>query len=318
MMNFEQIIFNHHSLPFREDYRDIDGAVTQFIDSYNRLRSSGIRTVLIHEEINDLWGKLILHEGKTFGQWLKQATHSPLREAISLFKKSITSYNPGSDPAFRDWPCMSACFQEDDIAAYTDSPVLMAAEKHQTSLLSMESSPVWGKRVLQVSYTWLREQNQDLQEESKSLFNHTSRESISEIKQLILQEKINPDTILHHWNYFFPKINRGKDIDRQIRELAQHPQYTNVLQSLLLIARHICAPNKPTDMHCSALKQLGLDASDESDTTKQKFGHTREFRFEERKEKCYHHLKFGSDIRVHYYVDNEAFHIGYIGSHLPI
>lgn len=97
-MNFDRIIFNYHSLPFPEDHPDMDGMIIQFIDSYNRLRAAGVRTVLIYEEMNNLWGPLVLQEGKTFGAWLVERgresrahNSSSLHEAILLFKNQSLS-----------------------------------------------------------------------------------------------------------------------------------------------------------------------------------------------------------------------------------
>lgn len=304
----------------------MDGMIIQFIDSYNRLRAAGVRTVLIYEEMNNLWGPLVLQEGKTFGAWLveqgresRAQNSSSLHEAILLFKKSITQYNLIKDADYSYWPCMSACFSEKDLAEYVDSPVLMAAEKYQLTILSMASTLAWQRRQLQVIYTWMLGQNGALQKKNQHIYNHTTKESIAEIKKYLLQQRLAPDTIIKYWQYFFPGIERGIDVDEQLHKLACHPQYAGVLQTLLTIAHNICSPNRPTDMNCTALKELGIDASDESDTTKHTYGVTRNFRFQGgRIVRCYHHLKFGNGIRLHYYVDTTAFHIGYIGSHLPI
>lgn|GEM_PF-3016122 len=304
----------------------MDGMIIQFIDSYNRLRAAGVRTVLIYEEMNNLWGPLVLQEGKTFGAWLVERgresrahNSSSLHEAILLFKKSITQYNLIKDADYSSWPCMSACFSEKDLAEYVDSPVLMAAEKYQLTILSMVSTPAWQRRQLQVIYTWMLGQNGALQKKNQHIYNHTTKESIAEIKKYLLQERLAPDAIIKYWQYFFPGIERGIDVDEQLHKLACHPQYAGVLQTLLTIAHNICPPNRPTDMNCTALKELGINASDESDTTKHTYGATRDFRFQGgRIVRCYHHLKFGNGIRLHYYVDTTAFHIGYIGSHLPI
>lgn len=325
-MNFDRIIFNYHSLPFPEDHPDMDGVVIQFIDSYNRLRAAGVRTVLIYEEKSNLWGSLVLQKGKTFGRWLvergresRAQNSSSLHEAISLFKKSITQYNLIKDVDYSSWPCMSACFSEQDLAKYVDSPVLMAAEKYQLTILSMASTLAWQKSQLQVIYTWMLEKNGILEERNQYICNHTTKESIAEIKKYLLQQRLAPDTIIQYWHYFFPGIERGIDVDEQLRELACRPQYAGVLQTLLTIAHNICPPKRPTDMHCTALKELGIDASDESDTTKHTYGKTRDFRFQGGNiVRCCHHLKFGDGIRLHYYVDTTAFHIGYVGSHLPI
>lgn len=304
----------------------MDEVVIQFIDSYNRLRAAGVHTVLIYEEMNSLWGTLVLQKGKTFGKWLvergresRQQNSSFLHEAISLFKKSITQFNLVNDVDYRSWPCMSAYFSEKGAARCIDSPVLMAAEKYQLTILSMGSIPAWQKRQLQVIYTWMLEQNDTLQERTQYICNHTTKESITEIKKYLFQQRIDPESVITYWQYFFPGINRGIDINEQLRELARQPQYVGVFQTLLIIAHNICPPNKPTDMHCTALKRLGIDASDESDTTKSTYGNTRDFHFQGGiTVRCYHHLKFGNGIRLHYYVDEVAFHIGYIGSHLPI
>lgn len=325
-MNFDRIIFNYHSLPFPEDHPDVDGVVIQFIDSYNRLRAAGVRTILIYEEMNSLWGALVLQKGKTFGEWLvkqgrkcRQHNISSLYEAISLFKKAITQYNIINDADYQTWPYMSACFVEKDLDAYVDSPVLMAAEKYQLTILSMASTLAWQRRQLQVVYTCMLEQDGTFQKKNQYICNHTTKESITDIKKYIIQQRPDAEVIIRYWQYFFPGINRGVNINEQLRELACHPQYVGVLQTLLIIAHNICPPKKPTDMHCTALKKLGINASDESDTTKNTYGHSRDFHFPGGIViRCYHHLKFGNGIRLHYYVDSVAFHIGYIGSHLPI
>lgn len=54
-------------------------------------------------------------------------------------------------------------FSEKDLAEYVDSPVLMAAEKYQLTILSMVSTPAWQRRQLQVIYTWMLGQNGALQ-----------------------------------------------------------------------------------------------------------------------------------------------------------
>lgn len=322
-MEFDRIIFNNHSLPFPADHSDVDGAVLQFIDSYSRLHSAAVRTILLDVQPNCFWGDLMLQGEMSFGQWLVEqgrrsriCNDSELHEKIMLFKKSITSYNISCDLDYSNWACLSAHFQEEGVERHDDSPVLMAAEKYGLSILSMDSAPVWQKSRLKVVYIW----GEDLKESPpKFVYNHSSRVSIVEVKLLILGNAPNLQMVLKYWAYFFPKINRGRDVDNQLRKLASRPQYQHVLCALLQIAekinRHGCCP---TDLNLTVLRQLGIDASDESDRTKKEYGDTRKFRFFDRPSLyCFKHLKFSDGIRVHYIIDQEAFHIGYIGSHLP-
>lgn len=322
-MEFDRIIFNHHSLPFPTDHSDVDGAVLQFIDSYSRLNSAEVRTILLDAQPSCLWGNLMLQREVSLGQWLVEqgkksriCNDSELHDKLMLFKKSITSYNISCDLDYADWACLSAHFQEEGLARHDDSSVLMAAEKYGLSILSMNSAPVWQKSRLKAVYIW----GEDLIEyPPKYVYNHSSEASIAEIKLLILENAPSIQMLLKYWTYFFPKIKRGRDVDDQLLVLSRRPQYQHVCKALLQIAEAINIHDGcPTALNLTVLRQLGINASDESDRTKQEYGDTRKFRFLDGPSLCcFMHLKFSDGIRVHYVIDQKAFHIGYIGSHLP-
>lgn len=326
MMNCEVAIFNHHSLPFQNKGDDIDEALLQFIDCFNRLRVIGIRTILFHEDIGDLWNKLVIFEDMTFAHWLqkqavifKKQNNSESLEKLNLFRHAISLFSYRQDAGYKDWACMGVQLDEKGMGQYVDSPVLMAAERHQTFLVSVFSASYWQKTQLQVIYKWFDVENNNIYDVTKIVYNYSTKESIWEIKQVILSQTPDPKLIIRYWEYFFPRINRGECINDQLCTLAQCKQYRAILQTLCKISHYICMPHKPTDLNLQRLQQLGINASDESDTTKKKYGKTRIFSFGKLGMKtCFKHLKFGEGVRVHYYVDEQAFHIGYMGKHLPI
>lgn len=326
MMNCELAIFNHHSLPFPNEEDDIDEALLQFIDCFNRLRVMGVRTILLHEDVGDLWNKLVIFENITFAHWLqrqavrfKQQNNSEDREKLNLFRHAISLFNYRQDAGYKDWPCMGVQLDEKGMRQYVDSPVLMAIEWYHTFLVSVLSAPCWRKTQLQVIYKWFNIEQNSIHDVKEVVYNYSTRESIETIKQAILVQSPDPKMLIRYWKYFFPRINRGEDVNDQLCALAQCKQYKAVLQTLCIISNYICRSHKPTDLHLQRLQQLGINASDESDTTKNKYGKTRVFSFGELGIKeCFKHLKFGDGIRVHYYVDEQAFHVGYIGGHLPI
>ncbi len=322
-MDFEKIIFNHHSLPFPLECKDVDDALEVFIKTCQCLRLRGVRTILIDGD-KDLWNKLKINDKTSFGAWLKRrgdfyrkAGNSSMCEQISRFKNSILNIDYRRDEDFLNWPCMSSCLSEQDLDAYQDSFVWMVSEKYSMMLISVVSRDAWKKKELTVEYSYIAENC--IERREKSLYNHTDKKSIEKIQELLIKRSIDIHTIKRYWGYFFPKIERGKNVDEQLDWLSTRPQYQRVLSDLHVIARRLQVVINTRAINIEEMKAWGVTASDESDSVKHSLARSRCFPFQNHTPRyCWTHLKYSDGVRVHYEIDEDGMHIGYIGKHLPI
>lgn len=322
-MNFTSVIFNHHSLPFSEECRFIDEAMVMFCTTYYRLRRSGVQTLLMDKDL-EIWSQLRVNEKTSFGMWLteqgnkyRRAGNSAMSELISRTKKMVLDRIDLQDAEYKEWACMSACFCEEDAEKCEDSPVLMAAEKRSMSMLSVRSRSVWEKVELQAVYTWIVESQ--LVTQKKRVYNFNDINSIQTIKKAVIEQTPDIQTILQSWGFFFPKIEKGKDVDEQLKWLSTRPQCRRVLSDLFVISSQLEEGKDPRSLNCEMMKDLGVEASDESDTVKNRLKDSRCFPFKDHTSRiCFKHLKYSDGVRLHYQMDEKGMHVGYIGTHLPI
>ncbi len=129
------------------------------------------------------------------------------------------------------------------------------------------------------------------------------------------KKKISSLALLQlHWDNEFPHLQKSNSVFEEMEKttLSQH--------SFLRIVENLFKLNKFLDNGENDIRKLG-NCSDESDTTKQKYGKTREFVFGTKPRRCYLHLKIWEiNWRIQFDIDHEKkiAHVGYIGTHLPI
>ena len=129
-----------------------------------------------------------------------------------------------------------------------------------------------------------------------------------------LNKVCNLEKLIKLWEEEFPRLIKSSTLFEFMEKTPLNKyDFSKIVENLFKL-------NKFLSLGKTDIRELG-NCSDESDTTKQKYGKTREFMFGMKRKRCYLHLKlWRMNWRIQFCIDykEKLAYVGYIGEHLPI
>ena len=232
--------------------------------------------------------------------------------------QAIVTKGPYIETFFNQSSSEHKCYLVNDSSVDVSMTSIVAAFFFDGVLASLKGAPNYENEIVIVSCC---EQNAGQQEVSLgNLFDPDMAESF--ISDYLQQNTNSWEELWKNRTALFPEIVFCEDVKEQLRKIDFSPSvYRNITRHLTVMNGYI-GKVKSVEITTPNYKQMGIDASEESEITLRHYGHERIFKCSDGNERLFSwhsKLKSKANLRIHFYPPDKQtndFIIGYIGRYL--
>lgn len=321
-------VFNHHSLPFSTK-ESADEGVSDFLKiCINAKVELGLSTILVAQEVDASWFRVILTEGYYWKDWFNQNKNNKDKlEEVRIFR-SIETKSPLIES--QDVGGDVELFDVREKSSNERYMALRAAAWYDHPLCSFPTQSPWDENPLKIMIEKCSDQGEFVENED-SLMNISSWEQWESVKGDLLQKRnAGIESGRELWNQrgeIFPKLKFCGKAPAQLQKWDQNysPKLLDQVKSALSSLNRYVVEIEGGGVEGYSddqLREIGLSfkVSGESPSvrTTPSRRKQREFYLPDGRKKFFErHIKLSAGFRLYFFPDpsNSVIYIGYIGVH---
>lgn len=313
------IVFNHHSLPFESAQRARE-SVPDILRVWSKVKDFGFHSIRVSPDLDPSWYRVVLAPGLTWSDWLKTLDKTnPESEKLARLFLGMASKTPLLDIQREEsTPCDVHCDGKPREA-------LRAAHCLGAPLLSHPTRSPWSDdplrcELVEVADNDLICRNLDL----INLVNLASVErNIGIMRSMRDMLTSSASDLAKNWKHLYPHVIMCGEVSEELRHWRFNDTGLAFFRRVMNALNEVCEEwrSEPSVFNgfLESLTRHGVNCSDESSSTKQRFAKERRFRLPNgAADHFWFHAK-GAVLRVHFLPNegDKTVFVGYCGTHLP-